>query len=243
MTILVPQILTYGSATTNGGASTTTPHTRTFGSLPANGDSVIISLAMVDNFAPGAVSAVTDNQGTGNVYSLLYAQNDGSSGDLGRMEMWGCPAVTVSTGPFTLSAAYTGTYVVQSALLEASGLANSNFLDQANGNGFTSITTLTLTNGSANSNANDLVLATLLLADYATNAPNSPANTGYSVWGTGIGSDGGRETQASYKIVTSIETSQATWTWTGAEQGAAIIVTLKGAAVAPSQIIMGQACL
>lgn len=220
--------ITFPQQTTFGTASATSPVTQSFSSqLPVNGNAVFAAFAITTNFAPGAITGVTDNQGKGNVWQIATGQPDGDSGNLGRVELWFCPSVAVSSLPFTVSAAYSGTQNAQAALLEVNGLIGT--IDQVNGAGATSGTSLVLSNSAVNASALDLVIAFILLDNYTTSAAlSSPATSGYTVWGTGIGIDGGRPCQASYKVVSATETSQATWSWTGSEQYAALIGSFPG---------------
>lgn len=208
----------------------TSPATLTLSATPSVGDTLIIAVLFDDNYAPGSVSAITDNQ-TGNTYSLVKAQNDGNGGNNCRVELWRCD-VAGASGTFTISAAYTGT---QNVLLVSVGYPGGlGAADQTVGAG-TNAATATVTEGAPNANASEFVIGAIVTGNYGAGVISAPA--GYTeAANTYAGSNNyGRE--VAYKIVSSVETSSATWNWTTASQYAAVLATFKMAGGASGNTI------
>jgi hypothetical protein len=162
------------------------------------------------------------------VYSKIISQIDGEGGDNCSVEFWWDSSITYVSGTFTISATITGSNnTVQLAVMEASGIGG---VDQSGGAG-TTANPLTATATSANTNANDLEIC-LVAVSFGASAVSNPAwtssaeTTAWSnTWALGTGSGGGAPNQASWQIVSSIQTAQAYWNWTVAESGAGAVVT------------------
>lgn len=211
----VVQVKTFGTV------ATTTPATNTLTSAPTLGNMVFVAVGMDDNFAPGVVTSVTDNNS--NSWSLYVAENDANSGDNCRAEIWWCSNITAnSTTPFTVTAAYSSTMEVQIALMETTPYA----ADQQGVQNSSGATSSTVTATHANSTATNLVIAMCKLA-FGASAQTTPANSGYTLWGNGTGDAGGAPVNASYKVLSALETSSANWSWTTSESNASILITLK----------------
>jgi hypothetical protein len=187
---------------------------------------VLVAVALNNNFSPGNVTSVTDNQ-TGNTFSLIQRNNSFDSNH-GSVELWGCPSLSSASGTYTVSVAWAGTQGCKLAILEAAGTTGS--LDQV-GTNQGSVTSLTTTAGGANTSANELVIAIIGVCNYnPTAALSNPASSGYTEWAfdNGNSDTDGTPSDYSYKIVSSIETSSASWSWTGATSAQSIIATFPG---------------
>jgi hypothetical protein len=220
----------------SGGAGTTA--TQTFSGTPVVGNAVIVMVSFETNFAPQTVTGVTDNQ-TGNTYSLVKRQTDNTGGDGDACECWWCPALVNSSGTFTVTVTYSisGTATAQLGtivnLIEVSGLAgttDSNGI--AGGNLGGTGTTITVSGGGNNATAAAFEVAMCAVNFNTTGISNPPTgwNTVY------VDSGAGRAQQGSYRIASVVETTSATWSWTGTQGPSALVATFDGAAGATASI-------
>jgi hypothetical protein len=218
-----------------GTPSTVTPGTNTWGTLPTNGNGVLVLVGYDANFSPGVGTGVTDNQtGSPNTYTLIKAEPDANSGDSCTSEAWWCPSVVVNAGTFVVNVAYTGTMGAQVCLVEIN--AWKTVIDQTGGQNSGGAVSSTVTAAGANTNAHALVVA-MCKTGFGASALSDPPTTGYTSLSTGTGTGGGAPVEAAYKIVSSIETSAASWTWTTSEANASLIFTIGQLPVGPTATI------
>jgi hypothetical protein len=229
----VIQIATFGTV------SSTTTATQNFSGAPISGHGVLVGCCLENNFVPGNVTGVADNQsGSPNTYVNIIAQIDGEGGENFRTELWWCPSITYVSGTFTVTATMTASQVTQICLMEIAGWSIS--VDQTGGQGTTTFP-LIATCSSANTNAGDLVVALCGVA-YGSSAITNPATTTntspstMTTWALGTGDSGGAQNQASYRIATTIETSNAHWSWTVGESGAGVIATFAPLFIPPPPV-------
>jgi hypothetical protein len=169
------------------------------------------------------------------VYTKIISQIDGEGGDNCSVEFWWDSSITYVSGTFTIDVTITGSNnTTQIALMEANGIGS---VDQTGGAG-TTANPLTATATSVNTNANDLEISVVAIA-FGASAVSNPAwtssaeTTAWSnTWALGTGNGGGSPNQASWQIVSSLQTAQAYWNWTVAESGAGAVVTFKPVVVA-----------
>lgn len=203
-----------------------------FGSTPTIGNAVIVAIA-ADGGYP--ILTVADNQ-TGNTFVRVIREPDSSGGNHATAEIWWCSSLTSASGTYTVTVTPTsaGGIYTSSAIMEVSGL--SGVVDQTGVAQDTAgaNTSLTVTNGTVNSNANDLVVAIMSAGGGTTTGLTTPPNTGYTnilsytSGGNGLGASGG------YKVVSAVETSSAAWTWTDGAYCAGVVATFPGAAATAS---------
>jgi hypothetical protein len=226
---------------------TTSPAVQHFTTAPTSGNMILIACCLSNSFDPGNITGITDNQtGSPNTYSKVISQIDGEGGDNCSVELWQCTSVTYVSGTFTVSAAFSAGQSVQICLMEAAGYTTT--ADATGGHG-TTANPLTATATSANTNMADLEVC-ICAVSFGASAISNPAWTSSAqtiawanTWALGTGNSGGSPNQASYQIANAIATTQAYWNWTVAESGAGLVASFAPQAVAPSVIIMGQACL
>jgi hypothetical protein len=227
MSILVPQIAF--APTLFGGAT----GTASFATLPAAGNAVIVKIGLPAN--PGNISSISDNQ-TGNTYTLVTGLNNvGSAADY----IYWCSSIGTPSGTFTVSVT-TSSGSPQVAIMEVSGLSGA--VDVASDSSNTALTSFTMTNSSVNANANDLVVAGISLGTaFGATATSltTPPTSSYTVLMFVDGATSGAPdngTSAGYKIVSALETSAASWSWTAGDSNPSVatIATFKGASVAPN---------
>lgn len=199
-----------------------------FGALPTPGNSIIATFNCSNAVQ---ISTLTDNQ-SGNTYGSVVIEKDTVDGN--DAEIWWLSSVVGSSGTFTVTATVSGSYNIQLTIMEVSGLTAVDKTGTATSGG-SRATTLTVTGSAQNANANDLVVATLSGSYGPTPTGNSnPCTSGYTslYFSDGNSSTYGNIAQGSYKTVSGVETSSATWTNT-ANSGAgsyltAVIATFKG---------------
>ena len=212
----------------------------TFGVQPTVGNYVFL---VVSGFraaaAPFGATAVSDNQ-TGNTWNRDISQYTSPS----QAAIFSAKVVgTGATFTVTLATSGASTYAV-CTIFECSGLAASTPLDQTQflSNGTTQGNTITA--NSQNALANELVLAAFTI-DGTLNPEgiSDPASSSYSslyVEQNGAAREPG---QGSYKIVSSLETSSATWTWNAnARNNVSVLATYKAASsasVVPRRLLLG----
>lgn len=195
--------------------------TQTLSTAPTTGHRIVVRVILLNNFTPGTISAITDNQ-TGNTFYALRQQQDGESGDNCSAEMWTCDSVTYSgVSPYTIAVAspVTNSYnIIVDELLPCT-------VDQQGGAGTTTFP-ITATCANKNSYVPGIALAFTAVAYGATSVTDPP--TGYTSQGVTAPVDGFTEGEACYRDLSAIEKSSATWTWVTGENGAAIIQTFAG---------------
>lgn len=210
------------TSTTNitgtGGASAS------FSSLPGISNAVIVVVkTLADGAAPEPVS-IADNQ-SGNTYSNIQTQN--GAGYSGCTAIWWCHSIASPSGTFTVTPTFGSVpgdvYSVLIELYEVSGLAGTVDKSISTNDGGTGVLTTTITDSGANVNANDLVMCAIVLGNDSGIATLGTPATGYatlnatdgsSSFGVGVGgSSSGFSSNTAYKVVSSVQTSSATWSW------------------------------
>jgi hypothetical protein len=177
-----------------------------FGTLPAVGNDVFTLSGTFGFSNGGAISAVTDNQG--NSYTERVEATGGGEGCASTIYQ---TRVATSSGTFTFTLDPADTTVYIAAIgVEFSGLDNPS-IDKT-GTAVSTTGDATVTASAANAQNDTLVLAVACLE-----APDAAANwttptTGYTA--LYVEQDGATylSGQGSYKIVSAVETSSATWT-------------------------------
>ena len=217
------------SATTVG--TNATSLAVSFATLPTVGNSVIV----IWNLATStALTGVADNQ-SGNTYSSVAIETSVANNT--DSEIWWLPAIVGSTGTFTVTGTIGSAHQISITIIEVAGLSatDKTGLQGAENN----TTTLTVTASGANTNANDLVIANVGSGFFATASGITTATSGYTSLNTLDGTNANYQAvvQTSYKIVSAIETSAATWTVTTAFNGAAgTLATFKGSATLSASV-------
>jgi hypothetical protein len=215
-----------------------TPASTTFsgsGSITANstpivGDGVIIMLA--GNGGQGFASVV-DNQGggTANIFTRVIRQFDsGGSGFHASAEIWYCPSIVSASGTYTVTATSNNPgsgagcaagFIECNAALTAD--VPGSLADTSGAN-----TSLTVINGTANSVANEIAIAHIGLTSTVAGEFSVGPSSGYTnVVVTSSGAQG-FATSGGYKILSAVETTQASWSWTTATWCAGVVATFKG---------------
>lgn len=205
-----------------------TSHTITFTSTPTVGNYVILALGFRNIQAGFAISSVTDNQ-TGNTYSAVTSGQGTAGQSAGAIYI---AKVTAATGTFTVTVA-TGTQTPNYALyaMEVSGISGAT--DQSTTSVQTGhVTSFSVTQPGANSNASDLVVTGIFGGLFGNSAfgLTDPPSSGYTSMGLidpGCCYAGGVD--AGYKLVSSIETDAASWTTTTAMDAVAVIASFPAA--------------
>lgn len=200
----------------------------TLTSTPTVGNYVILEMGFRNIQAGFAISSVTDNQ-TGNTYSAVTS-GQGTSGQSAAAIY--IAKVTAATGTFTITVA-TGTQTPNYALyaMEVSGISGAT--DQATTAAQNNhVTSFSVTQAGANSNASDLVVTGLFGGFFSNSAfgLTDPPSSGYTSMGLidpGCCYKGGVD--AGYKLVSSIETDSASWTTTTAMDAVAVIASFPAA--------------
>ena len=223
----------------NGGTATLTA-TQTFSGTPVPGNAVIVMVSFETNFAPQTVTGVTDNQ-TGNTYSLVKRQADNTAGDGDAVECWWCPSLVTASGTFTVTVTYTvsGTVTNQNGtivnLIEVSGLAGTTDASGiAGGNLGGTGTTITVSGSGNNASANAFEVG-MCAVNYNTTTITNPPSGWNTVY---VDSGAGRAQQGSYRIASSVETTSATWSWTGTQGPSALVATFDGISSGPIQPVI-----
>lgn len=200
-----------------------------FGSLPAAGTAVIVSINLSESgTTQTTVTGVADNQ-SGNTFVKIKSAWSGFGGSV---ELWWCPSITTPSGTYTVTVTLATVAQCNGWLLDmmaVPGLAGT--VDQSNTGIASSGASLTVTNGSPNTNANDFVVATMVMGNFNPTPALSDPSSGYTSWfldqsvinnQTGMG--------AGYKTVSALETSSAAWTWTGSSNNSGIVATFQTSA-------------
>ena len=218
-----------------GNASVTYPSstiTYSFSTLPNAGSSILVGIAA--NGAAGiSVTGVADNQGVGNVYTLVAKQVTSGTGE--DAELWWCRSIGATSGTFTLTATLNQTNANPYGNiggLEATGI---NAVDQTAGATANAVLTVTATAAAPNANAADLVIG--VGAAGGGTSPYGPPTTGYTAW---YNNTANLWASFGYKIVAAVETSAATTNWNVSTNGVALVATFTPA---NTTILLGQACL
>ena len=215
-----------------------TSWTYSYASTPSVGNALVVLYTGECN--PSYPTGITDNQ-SGNTYSALL--NTTFTGSGATVSAWWCPSLASASGTFTLTITTVGTANgnPQYAFLEVSGLNGS--IDQsAIQNQASSVSTNVITNGGANTNANDLVLS-MNATQYGGVVSQAGAgpSSGYTQLSSFNPGSGGVSYMSGYKIVSAIETDVATFTWGTATPAIGAIVSLQG--TGSSTPFWGQICL
>ena len=211
MAISVPQTnASYGQVAS--------PLTCSFSSLPSASNAVIVHVQLIGGTNAMSVTSVTDNQGVGNVYTRVNGAGDTSN--YSYEDLWWCKSIGATSGTFTVSAVVTGTLSggnCSLSIVEAAG--GLNVVDKSSSFGSSSVvSSVTVTNASANTHANALVIGAVCGGSFgATNGVTTPPSTGYTSFAV-VAS--GIPVSAGYKIVSSVETSSVTVSWTSGTQNA-----------------------
>lgn len=193
--------------------------TASFASLPAAGNSVIVALHVRGN---NTLNSVSDNQ------SNVYSKIDGFNNSIERTEIWWCPSIGTPSGTFTVTIGTSSSLPTAVGIMECSGLTAVDKHNNANSAG----TSGSVTNGAANTGANDFVVAALCIGGSFGSATSltTPPNSGYTSWyffdGTSAFQNG---VSAGYKTVSAVETSSASWTWTATDSAnwAAVVASFQ----------------
>jgi len=199
-----------------------------YNTLPTVGNYAIVTIGANGD---GPVSGVTDNQG--NIYQRANrASNSGGGFTHTDSELWFAP-ILVASGTVTVSFTMTnptGAHIAV-GLLEVSGLSGvvdvTNTAQDISG----ANTSLTVTNGSANANASELVVA-IITTSGSGNDFTVPPSSGYSTLTLASANSNGVSSSSGYKVTSGIENSAASWTWGTAGFASAVIVTFLPASVA-----------
>lgn len=203
--------------------------TTSFPSLPSPGNTIIVVLTAWQTTQP-TVATIADNQGVGNSYGL---PPNGNTGITATAYIYRCKAIGATSGTFTITVTWTGGTNVYGSIraLDVSGLDTINIDDQSSATTLSTATTShTETIGSQNSNANDLVVAAISPdTGVSSSAITDPAATGYSSIMVQQDSSTYTGGEASYKIVSALETSSASWTYASAAAYASVVATFKAA--------------
>lgn len=218
-----PAVVQIKTANFNGG----TAPTATFTGLPIAGNAVIV-LVGARNTGSATMTALVDNQtGSPNTYVKIKALN-GTSG-FSDLELWWCPSVVVNLGTFTVTGTLSTSSDWNISLMEGSGILG---IDQSNIVAAVAATSDTINNAGANSHANDLVVAGILLTTFNATAAglNNPPNTGYTTWAFADPDAGDTSFGYGYKTGVPIETDSASWTWTTSLAYIGVIASFYGAA-------------
>lgn len=215
------------SITGTGGASCS------FASLPGTGHAVIV---VVKTFADGAGPvpvSIADNQ-SGNTYLNIQSQNGANYA--GCTAIWWCPTIASPSGTFTVTPTFGSVpgdaYKALIELYEVSGLAGTVDQSISTNDGGTGVETTTITNSSANTNANDLVMCAIVTGNASFTGTLGTPTTGYTVLNFTDGTTAfGKNGNTAYKIVSSIEASSANWNWSTDSNSYfnAVLVSFKGA--------------
>ena len=209
-----------------------------FGVLPAVNNHVFTLVSGWHNTVFD-LSSVADNQS--NTYVIDKAQNDGSSSAKAEASITSSKVET-SAGTFTVTISpqdTSGNYIEWIAA-EFSGLVTTSWLDKT-GSATTAsgVTTITATASAQNSQADVLVLA-CFVDNVADPTCNITTPTGYTALFVNQDATATIGAQGSYKIVSAIETSAATWNFDNIAAGGsgAAIATFKAAAAAGQTLDM-----
>jgi hypothetical protein len=197
-----------------------------FGTLPAVGNHVSGHTAVWHATRPTSVT-FSDNQS--NTWATDAFEPD--PGSPGSVAATGTAKVVTSSGTFTVTVAtnQAANNFIEAVAVEFSGLTTSSWLDQSSVGNWSASTSKTVTDAGANTQASELVLFTAAHNSNATNVGINPP-TGYTQLAVNQDSNATIGFIAAYKIVSSIETSSASWTWTDSSGGAAVLSTYKAAA-------------
>jgi hypothetical protein len=187
-------------------------------STPVVGNSVIVSISLKAGGTP-TVSTVTDN------YSNTYTKIISLGFVSGDTELWWCENIATSGGTFTVTVTPSVSCQYVLSLMEVAGLLGIDQTHTATGTAGGS-SPITITNGSANSVATDLVVAInqfgIGYIAGATSTQTPPGNNGvsgaFNVWSfydtsTGTNNLAQFGLSSGYKLVSAIETSSAAWTF------------------------------
>jgi hypothetical protein len=201
-----------------------------FGTAPAVGNHVFVQISGWCGAGFNVQNGdIVDNQGGGNTYNVDLVENPGFASTQASITS---SHIASSSGTFTITVTpdNTADFFVWSAS-EFSGIATSNWLDKTGVFPTASTTTGTVTASGVNSQANELVLPVIVLDSNEDVALTGTATTGYATIYTYSDAATIIGGQGNYKIVTSPETSSATWTWNdpGIQGSALIIATYKSA--------------
>jgi hypothetical protein len=219
---------------TQGNFSPSASWTTSFAVLPSSGNTIIVVITAWQS-TPPTVNTITDNQGVGNSYGLP-TNGHASDADGVSTYIYRCKSIGATSGTFTITVNWTGAISVYGSIkaIEVSGLDTTNTDDVSSQSNLTGVTTKTQTNGSANASANDLAVGCITVDTGSVAVGLTDPPTGYSsihVQQDGSTYIGG---ESAYKIVSALETSAATWSWTsgGANAYASVLATFQGAAAA-----------
>lgn len=194
--------------------------------LPTSGHSGIVVINEFYNSGAGSITSVTDNQtGSPNTYTLI--KHVAGSLPFVEADIYWCQSLVINTGTLTITIAtsnasnnYLPRFVEMSGVV--SGVDQSSTLSTSS-----STSPITITQGSVNTNAKDLVLAFLALGFTGATNPGlvAPA-TGYTAINTDNGFTPFVQSELAYKNVTGLETDSAAWAWSidaGTDTAAVIV--------------------
>lgn len=212
-----------------------------FGSLPTVGNHVIVSCAAWNALTMTSLSYADNQSNTYNPDNFKAAAGTGAFGVVGI----GSTKVGTSSGTFTITITTsrgTGNYF-ECVGVEYSGLASASWLDQVGtGSGTTGANAANVTASGANSQANEVVIAAVVV-DTNDATVNLSTPTGYTERGVNQDSTATIGFESADKTISGSETSSAAWNHDSATVGwGAVIATYKLAAstaAAPSLSLMG----
>lgn len=219
----MPITVNQTAQTAPGGGPATFPIS--FSATPTVGRAVIL---VVGANGDVAISSVADNQGGGNTYSrVAFAADSSGGGNHSIAEIWWCPSIVTASGTFTVTA--TPTTPAEGAnfgagLLEVSGLSGSVDKTGTANDGTGTVTTISATASGANANPGDLVIAIVNCSSQATDFSVAPSS-GYTGLAIFSGGSNGISTTAGYKVLSGIETSAVSASWTTGGYASAVVAT------------------
>jgi hypothetical protein len=195
-----------------------------FAALPAAGNTIIVFISTWADFGTGDPMSVTDNQGNG-----AYTQLKVRTGTTSSVFVFYKADIGTPMGTFTVSVTLTGSAYPTAIAAEFSGIDTTNPVDSAVDKSETdSDTTVTLTSDSVTTYDDDLIIS-------AATADFSDANTwslpsGYTNILNQTDEYGSyNPLAADYKIISSAETPEVTYSWSNSHQYAVILAAFKAA--------------
>lgn len=204
-------------------ASSTEPFVASFSTLPTAGNAVVV---VFNDNGDTSVSTVTDNQG--NTYTAVVNEQDSTAANTFAGVYW-CSSIGSPSGTFTVTMTPSNAVgnKVGGFILEVSGIGAVNQTGAANDGGLAP-TSLTVTGSAQNTAANCLCVYSMVLKGAAGNLAffSAGATAGWTNSSVLNANDNGIESCAGYKVVTSVETSQAvSQTWTTGTACAGVLAT------------------
>lgn len=207
-----------------------------FGTAPAVNNHVVAGCSAWND---PQITSITWSDNKSNSWAQNVSRLDPPAGTSGAIASIGSAKVATSGGTFTVTVAPnlgSGNYI-EAVAAEYSGLDTTTHLDKTGNNQWTAGTSVaTVTASAANSQADALVFAVLLLDAGDSNLNITTPTTGYSSLATQQDSNTTIGFNASYKVVSSnAAADSAAWNH-DLSRGAAVIATYKAASGGASPI-------